>query len=591
MTLLGRAGDWLDERTGWRASSKAWLDHPLVGGASWAAAMAASVAACFAVLAVTGVALMTSYAPAPQAAWASVHYVQFVQPGGALLRGIHYWAAQALILLAAVQIAHGALAALHRKPRELAWWLTVVVLALTLAEAITGGLLPWDQRGWWARVVEGNIIGLAPGLGSWLEALVLGGAELGAEGLARGFTAHVVLLPILFGLTLWARAKLVSRHGWSADAKGGVSRGDWLNRAVLVGGATVLAICIIASARSAPLDAPADPMSDYPARPEWYLLPLFEMRKLFHGIGELPGTTLPVLVAAAYLVLLPWIDRPGRSRAVAAVPLAVIVGGALALGGAVLRKDARDATYQKQRAKADAVAASAIRLAMNGVPPEGALAMVQRDPDLRGAALFDRYCAGCHVLGDMGDAKKATAAKLTGWGTPEWILAMMHDPDAPEFFGRGPYAQQMPSVDQRPKDRPANQPWTPILKTDAEKQAVAAFLSAEGDEPGDPPRPIDPALRATGEKIVSGRCTACHLWKGEGDDEGSGLAPELARYGSLAWTEAQVKNPSSLQTYREKALGEELKKHMPRFDKELSAEDAALVARWTRARGRGIPVP
>jgi mono/diheme cytochrome c family protein len=149
----------------------------------------------------------------------------------------------------------------------------------------------------------------------------------------------------------------------------------------------------------------------------------------------------------------------------------------------------------------------------------------------------------------------------------------------------------MPSVDQRPKDLAAGQPWSPMLKTDAEKQAVATFLAAQGDEPGDPPRSIDPAQRASGEKIVSSRCSACHLWKGEGDDEGSGLAPELAHYGSVAWTEAQVKNPSSLQTYREKALGEDLKKHMPRFDKELSAEDAAVVARWTRAHARGLPLP
>jgi mono/diheme cytochrome c family protein len=147
----------------------------------------------------------------------------------------------------------------------------------------------------------------------------------------------------------------------------------------------------------------------------------------------------------------------------------------------------------------------------------------------------------------------------------------------------------MPSVDVRPKDRPADKPWKPMVKGDPEKHAVAVFLASLGDEAEDPPR--DAAARAAGEKIVRERCTACHLLAGDGDDEGSGMAPELSGYGSVAWTRSQVANPASPQTYREKALDPELKKHMPRFDKDLSASDVDIVARWTRAHGRGQTLP
>jgi ubiquinol-cytochrome c reductase cytochrome b subunit len=272
-------------------------------------------------------------------------------------------------------------------------------------------------------------------------------------------------------------------------------------------------------------------------------------------------------------------------------PLVIVFGGAIALGFAAARKDASDAAYAKQRAKADARATAAVRLAMQGVPPDGALAMVRRDPELRGRDLFEQHCASCHVLGDLGDPEKASASKLDGWGTSEWILAMTHDPDAPAFFGRGPYKGKMPSVDVRPKDKPAGEPWSPMLKSDEEKRAVAAFLASEGDEPGDPARAVDPAARALGEKIVSDRCTTCHLYKGDGDLDGSGTAPELSRYGSVAWTRAQVANPATNATYREGALDEALKKHMPRFDKDLSSDDVDLVARWTRAHGRGETLP
>ena len=72
----------------------------------------------------------------------------------------------------------------------------------------------------------------------------------------------------------------------------------------------------------------------------------------------------------------------------------------------------------------------------------------------------------------------------------------------------------------------------------------------------------------------------------EGDDEGSKMAPELAGYASVAWTRAQIANPSSAETYREKALDAAMKKHMPRFDGDLSAADVEVVARWTQEHAR-----
>src|ERR1700722_1876986 len=213
MSALRTLGDWLDQRTAWRSWGPKWLDHPLVGGRAGGPALAASVATCFGVLALTGLLLMTAYAPAPQAAWASVYYVQFMQPGGWVVRGLHYWAAQSLFVLAAVHVAHGALTATYRKPGEIGWWLTLVVLLLAVVEGITGGLLPWDELGWWARVVEGNIAGLAPVIGGFIQQMIAGGSELGALGLTRAFTLHVMLLPPLIALALVGRRPLARDSG------------------------------------------------------------------------------------------------------------------------------------------------------------------------------------------------------------------------------------------------------------------------------------------------------------------------------------------------------------------------------------------
>jgi ubiquinol-cytochrome c reductase cytochrome b subunit len=593
--MLKAIGDWLDARTGWRAPKQgtgSWMDHPVAGGAVWARAMAASVATCFGVLVLTGIVLMTSYAPAPQTAWASVHYLQYVADRGWILRGLHYWAAQTMLVLGVLHVAHGALTASYRAPREIAWWLTLAVPALVVGQGITGGLLPWDQRGWWARAVEGNIAGLAPVLGGFVQRMMEGGAELGAVGLARAYAAHVILLPALIGAVLWFRHAQATRNGWAAGSASAtepraraVARHVWIAAAVVA-----LLFAFTGVRRGAPLDAPADPLSDYPARPEWFLYTLFELRKFFHGTGEFWGTTLLPGAAALFIAALPFIDRTRASRGRALVGVLAVFGAAAVVSALPFYKDAHDPQYAKQRRRADAQAARAATIAMQGVPPAGALFMIRHDVELRGHDLFERHCAACHVLGDSGDPKKATASKLDGWGTPQWIASMIHDPDAPEFFGRGPYNGLMPSVDQRPPGR-LGEHWVATIKTDAEKRAVAVFLAAEGDEPGEPPTAIDAATRAQAQKIVSERCTTCHLYKGEGDDEGSGLSPELGRYGSVAWTRAQIANPSSPQTYREKSLDPELKKHMPRYDKDLSAEDIDIVARWTRAHARGIPLP
>jgi ubiquinol-cytochrome c reductase cytochrome b subunit len=585
MPGLRDLGDWLDERTGWRSSARAWIDHPAVGGGPWARAMGSAIATCIGVLALTGLLLMTAYSPSPQGAWASVAFTQFVQSGGWILRGLHYWAAQALMVLAALHVLHGAFAAAYRKPGEIGWWLTLAVLGIAMAQGITGGLLPWDQRGWWARVVEGNIVGLAPVVGGWLQRMVSGGSELGAIGLARMYAVHVLVLPLVLVGVVSGRRALALRAAQGA-AGAGATVGQRIAPGIALAAVVVLALFAVTGlTHGAPLDAPADPLSDYPARPEWFLMSMFALRKLFHGAMEFWGTSIVPGLAAGYLVALPFLDRRAGSRARVLAPVVGIFAGAVALALVAIRHDARDPAYRKARAKADFLALAAGKLSVDGVPPAGALEMVRRDPELRGRDLFDRHCASCHVLGDLGDPEKATATKLDGWGTVPWLEAMMHEPDAPHFFGRGPYKGQMPSVDTRPADKAPGEKWTPMVKSDADRHAIAVFLAGQADATAASPDP-DAAMRARGEKIVSEHCTACHLYKGEGDDEGSKVAPELAGYASVAWTRAQIANPSGPETYREKALDPAMKKHMPRFDGDLSGVDLDLVARWTQHHAR-----
>jgi ubiquinol-cytochrome c reductase cytochrome b subunit len=552
------------------------------------------------VQAMTGAALMTSYAPSDQSAWASVHYITFKQAGGWFVRGMHHYGAQAMIVLLGLHLAQVAAFGAYKKPREVTWWIGLTLLALVLAFALTGYLLPWDQKGYWATRVATNIAGTVPIVGLATQRLLQGGADYGSLTLTRFHALHVFVLPMLLSGLVVVHVALFRKHGVTAPADADTRRTEPFFPGQLARdiGAAALAIVVVivltARSHGAGLDAPADPSSDYPARPEWYFYALFQLLKYFHGPLEIVGTVVLPLALAAYLFVLPFLDRTRlRGRRLALGPLIVAGLAVLWLTAAALRDDAGDAKFQKARDAANDRARLAVRLAMDGVPPEGPLAMLRRSPEARGPELFGRHCASCHTLGDIGDEKKRTAPKLDHWASERWILEMLHEPDGDERFGRTAYRGEMPSMTKPPEGRESAESFKPMPAEDLE--AVAAFLARGGDEPRDvlpaDALRLDGARVSRGEGIVKARCTTCHLFGDEGDDADQGLAPQLAGYGSLAWITAQIANPGTKATYRESALAPERKGHMPRFDGDLSPEDIVLLARWVRARARGIAPP
>ena len=187
------------------------------------------------------------------------------------------------------------------------------------------------------------------------------------------------------------------------------------------------------------------------------------------------------------------------------VPFLIVAVGAVGLTFKAQADDASDAAFQKERAKADVRAKAAVRLAMDGVPPEGPLAMLARSPEIRGPELFDKYCAGCHTFGEHGDEKERNAPKLDGWSTERWILDMLHDPDGDERFGRTAYKGEMPSMDVKPKD--ADESWTPMSAEDM--KAAAAFLASQWDAPLQSPPPN--SLRADPKRVTRGGSFLCNV--------------------------------------------------------------------------------
>ena len=175
----------LDDRMAIRALGRWLLDEPIVGGARWAYVFGSALVTLLLVQATTGWLLMSAYAPSATTAWASVNHLSHALAGGWLLRGIHHFASGATVVLLALHLAQTALFGAYRRPRELNWWFGLVLLFVVLAFSLTGYLLPWDQKGYWATRVATNILGTVPVVGGALQRVVQGGTQYGSLTLTR----------------------------------------------------------------------------------------------------------------------------------------------------------------------------------------------------------------------------------------------------------------------------------------------------------------------------------------------------------------------------------------------------------------------
>ena len=92
-------GDWLNERTGHRALVRDALDEPVPGGARWAYVWGSALTLSLVVQTVTGWLLMSAYSPSATNAWASVHHITYTMRAGWLIRGVHHFGAQAMVIL------------------------------------------------------------------------------------------------------------------------------------------------------------------------------------------------------------------------------------------------------------------------------------------------------------------------------------------------------------------------------------------------------------------------------------------------------------------------------------------------------------
>ena len=207
---------WVDERTGATPFLTGMLLRKVPKGTNWFYTLGSATLFAFAMQALTGVFLAMYYVPSSNEAYNSITHLTNDVFLGEFVRGLHKWGATLMIILIFLHMARTFFFGAYKYPRELNWVIGVVLLVLTLVMGLTGYLLPFDQRSYWATIVAMNITGSGPVVGPYLADFLRAGSEFGATTLPRFYAVHMLLVPGLIIALIVAHLYLVVKLGTTA---------------------------------------------------------------------------------------------------------------------------------------------------------------------------------------------------------------------------------------------------------------------------------------------------------------------------------------------------------------------------------------
>jgi cytochrome b6 len=280
----------------------------------------------FTIQVITGILLLLYYRPSPEGAFQSVQYVMTHVRFGWLVRGIHAWSANLLILVAMFHMFSAYLLKAYRKPRELTWVTGCLLLFLLLGFGFSGYLLPWNMRAFFATKVGTEMLAAVPLVGKWLLHFLRGGDEVTGATLTRLFGFHVAIFPALATVLVGAHLILVQYFGMSVppsverEAAGKEIPSypfvpSFLLRDIIGWYIALGVLAALAALFPWELGVKADPFAATPAgiRPEWYFLFLFQTLKIIPGrVLGVEGEQFAVLLfglAALLWLSVPFLDR------------------------------------------------------------------------------------------------------------------------------------------------------------------------------------------------------------------------------------------------------------------------------------------
>jgi ubiquinol-cytochrome c reductase cytochrome b subunit len=377
---------------------------------------------------VTGLCLALVYQPSADSAWQSLLYLNYQQPLGWYLRALHYWGSNFLVALMILHLVQVFVIGAYKFPRELTWIGGILLLLLTLAMALTGEVLRFDQESYWDLVIGFALAGRTPLIGARLVHFLMGGPIIAGATLERMYTTHVLLLPAAIlaltglhlllvyklGISEWPMpGRLVNRDTYLASYRAEVEREgeplipNGLRKDLIFAGLIVLALIVTAAilGPKGPNGAPNPSIIQTRPHPDFYFLWMEALMGLLPAWLDTPFALIVLPILLLGLIAMPLISPTGE-RYLLRRPLSMIIAVTVL---AVLVTTTWLGTYDPWSPDMNAWSATPIPAAyLKGRTPL----------EIQGAILIQaKQCRNCHSLdgsgGMRGPALDTTATRLT----------------------------------------------------------------------------------------------------------------------------------------------------------------------------------
>lgn len=271
---------------------------------------------------VTGVLLLIYYSPSETEAYQSVKYIMTKVSFGWLIRSIHAWSANILMVALFLHLFSTFLLKAYRPPREFTWMTGILMFLTCLGLGFTGYLLPWNQLAYFATKVGTEIVAAVPFMGEVLKEFLRGGTNVTGVTLTRFFALHIWILPLMLAAIAGLHLILVQKHGMSRPLleaskpkKSMPFFPHFLLRDLNVWLLVLAVLTILSFYFPTHLGEPADPLSPTPIgiKPEWYFLFTFQLLKLFpaHILG-FEGEHIGIIglgIVGVLVFLVPFLDK------------------------------------------------------------------------------------------------------------------------------------------------------------------------------------------------------------------------------------------------------------------------------------------
>ncbi|HKZ78374.1 MAG TPA: cytochrome bc complex cytochrome b subunit [Pyrinomonadaceae bacterium] len=280
----------------------------------------------FTVQVVTGILLLLYYRPSAENAFESVQFIVTEVKFGWLIRSIHSWSSNLMILTLFIHMFSVYFMRAYQRPRELTWLSGVVLLFISICFGFSGYLLPWNEVSYFATKVGTDIAGVLPFVGKTMLRFLRGGDDVTGGTLTRFFGFHVAVLPAAATVFIGIHVLLVQLHGMHVPSRYEQSHRrmkffpNFLLRDAI---GWILAIGVLAALAALlpwELGVKADPFAPAPAgiKPEWYFLFMFQTlkyipAKILFFDGEVIGI-LAFMIGGLIWFLIPFLNRSEGPR-------------------------------------------------------------------------------------------------------------------------------------------------------------------------------------------------------------------------------------------------------------------------------------